>query len=150
MLAMDEAQSLFSVSTYRSPDFKPLEAYNLSMPLLALDYLTGRKSFVSPWRRIFVRYVAPLRLAHSTNKRNVFPPRQYERGCRPRNVEILNELTSSLCAEPRRDPLHLLAFHAQRPPPLHHAPTPLPPHRKSHHPLYPARPRPRTARFQWD
>ena len=48
LLAVDEAQALFSRSEYHSPQFDALEAYHLSTPLLVLDYLTGRKAFVSP------------------------------------------------------------------------------------------------------
>ncbi|ORY26490.1 mitochondrial ribosomal death-associated protein 3-domain-containing protein [Naematelia encephala] len=43
--AMDEVHSVFTSSRYRAPDFSVLESYHLSMPLLALDYLTGRKTF---------------------------------------------------------------------------------------------------------
>ena len=46
LFAIDEAQALFQQTTYRSPDYSPLEAYSLSAPLLALDYLSGRKAFV--------------------------------------------------------------------------------------------------------
>jgi hypothetical protein len=45
--AMDDAQSLFTESLYRAPDYSIVQSYNLSMPLLALDYITGRKVLVS-------------------------------------------------------------------------------------------------------
>lgn len=54
LFAIDEVHSLFSVSTYRSPSYELIEPYHLSTPRLALDYLTGIKTFVrtksSRWR----------------------------------------------------------------------------------------------------
>ena len=47
LLAMDDVQSLFSASRYKTPQWDMIESYHLSAPLLALDYLTGRKTFVS-------------------------------------------------------------------------------------------------------
>jgi small subunit ribosomal protein S29 len=47
LFAIDEAQALFQQTTYRAPDYSPIESYSLSAPLLALDYLSGRKSLVS-------------------------------------------------------------------------------------------------------
>ena len=46
LFAIDEAHALFQRSTYRAPDYSPLESYSLSAPLLAIDYLSGRKTFV--------------------------------------------------------------------------------------------------------
>jgi len=46
LFALDEAQALFQQTTYRSPNYTILESYSLSGPLLALEYLSGRKSFV--------------------------------------------------------------------------------------------------------
>ena len=48
LLGLDDVHSLFMTSSYRSPDFKLLESYSLSTPLLMLDYISGRKAFVSP------------------------------------------------------------------------------------------------------
>lgn len=45
-LAIDEVQALFSRSEVRTPDYKVLESYHLSTPKMALDYVTGKKSFV--------------------------------------------------------------------------------------------------------
>lgn len=45
LFAIDEVHSLFSVSTYRSPSYELIEPYHLSTPRLALDYLTGIKTF---------------------------------------------------------------------------------------------------------
>jgi len=47
LLAIDEIQALFCKSEVRTPDYKILESYHLSTPKLALDFLTGKKSFVS-------------------------------------------------------------------------------------------------------
>jgi small subunit ribosomal protein S29 len=47
LMAIDEAQCLFTRSTFRAPDYSPLESYHLSAPRLALDYISGAKSFVS-------------------------------------------------------------------------------------------------------
>lgn len=47
LLAVDEVQALFMTSEYRSPDFTLLESYALSLPRLLLDYISGRKAFVS-------------------------------------------------------------------------------------------------------
>ena len=47
LLGLDDVHSLFMTSSYHAPDFKLLEAYSLSTPLLMLDYITGRKAFVS-------------------------------------------------------------------------------------------------------
>ncbi|CAD6564388.1 MAG: 37S ribosomal protein S23 mitochondrial [Tremellales sp. Tagirdzhanova-0007] len=44
LFALDEVHALFQQTTYRAPDYSPIESYSLSAPLLALDYLTGRKS----------------------------------------------------------------------------------------------------------
>jgi small subunit ribosomal protein S29 len=46
LMAIDEAQALFSTSGVRTPDYKILESYHLSTPKLTLDYITGKKSFV--------------------------------------------------------------------------------------------------------
>jgi small subunit ribosomal protein S29 len=45
LLAIDDAQALFQRSKYRQPDYSTLESYHLSMPRLALKYLTGAESF---------------------------------------------------------------------------------------------------------
>ncbi|KAK1921388.1 mitochondrial ribosomal death-associated protein 3-domain-containing protein [Papiliotrema laurentii] len=45
LFAIDEVNALFSKSVYRSPEYELLEAYHLSTPRLALDYLSGRKAF---------------------------------------------------------------------------------------------------------
>ncbi|EIW73020.1 hypothetical protein TREMEDRAFT_26438, partial [Tremella mesenterica DSM 1558] len=45
LFAIDEAQVLFGHSTYRNPRYEILQAYNLSIPLLALDFLTGKRAF---------------------------------------------------------------------------------------------------------
>ncbi|WWD22697.1 hypothetical protein CI109_107190 [Kwoniella shandongensis] len=45
MLAIDEAQTLFTTSKYRAPDYTPIEPYHLSTPRLALDFIAGRRSF---------------------------------------------------------------------------------------------------------
>lgn len=46
LLAIDEAQVLFDTSLYRTPDFVRVESYQLSMPLLALDLISGRTPLV--------------------------------------------------------------------------------------------------------
>lgn len=43
LFAIDEVQSLFCTSKYRRPDFKLLEAYNLGMPRVILDLLSGAR-----------------------------------------------------------------------------------------------------------
>ncbi|KIY37087.1 mitochondrial carrier protein [Cryptococcus gattii E566] len=43
--AIDEAQTLFNTSKYRAADYTPIEPYHLSTPRLALDFITGRRSF---------------------------------------------------------------------------------------------------------
>lgn len=48
LLAIDEVQALFSTSQVRTPDYSILESYHLSTPSLALEYLTGKKTFVRP------------------------------------------------------------------------------------------------------
>ncbi|GFZ44547.1 hypothetical protein JCM24511_02270 [Saitozyma sp. JCM 24511] len=47
LVAIDEAQTLFSRSAYRTPDDEPVESYHLSTPLLFLDLIAGRKPFTS-------------------------------------------------------------------------------------------------------
>ena len=47
LLAIDEVQVLFDESAYRTPDNEAIESYHLSVPSLALDYIIGRKAFVS-------------------------------------------------------------------------------------------------------
>ena len=47
LVAIDEVQALFSTSGLRTPDYRILESYDLSTPRLFLDYLTGKKTFVS-------------------------------------------------------------------------------------------------------
>ena len=47
LLAFDDVHTWFMKSRYRSPDFKVLDAYSLSMPLLMLDFISGRKIMVS-------------------------------------------------------------------------------------------------------
>ncbi|KAJ9097737.1 hypothetical protein QFC21_004775 [Naganishia friedmannii] len=44
LLAVDEAQALFMISEYRTPDYTLLESYALSVPRLLLDYISGRKT----------------------------------------------------------------------------------------------------------
>lgn len=39
-------QALFGLTKYRTPEYLPVEAYHLSVPLLLLDYLVGRETFV--------------------------------------------------------------------------------------------------------
>ncbi|WWC90199.1 uncharacterized protein L201_005132 [Kwoniella dendrophila CBS 6074] len=43
--AIDEVQTLFKISEYRTPDYTPIEPYHLSTPRLALDFISGRRSF---------------------------------------------------------------------------------------------------------
>ncbi|WRT63202.1 uncharacterized protein IL334_000105 [Kwoniella shivajii] len=43
--AIDEAQTLFKTSQYRTPEYTPIEPYHLSSPRLALDFISGRRSF---------------------------------------------------------------------------------------------------------
>ncbi|KAK8844749.1 hypothetical protein IAR55_006599 [Kwoniella newhampshirensis] len=43
--ALDEAQTLFTTSKYRAPDYTPIEPYHLSTPRLALDFIAGRRAF---------------------------------------------------------------------------------------------------------
>ncbi|WVQ64300.1 uncharacterized protein L199_002462 [Kwoniella botswanensis] len=43
--AIDESQTLFTTSRYRTPDYTPIEPYHLSAPRLALDFMSGRRSF---------------------------------------------------------------------------------------------------------
>jgi hypothetical protein len=47
LVAIDDAQALFSRSSYRTPDDEPVESYHLSTPLLFLDIIAGRRLFVS-------------------------------------------------------------------------------------------------------
>lgn len=47
LFAVDEVESFFARSEYLTPHGGPVEAYHLSAPLLALDYLTGKKPTVS-------------------------------------------------------------------------------------------------------
>jgi small subunit ribosomal protein S29 len=47
LVAIDEVQALFSTSGLKTPDYRTLESYDLSIPRLFLDYLTGQKTFVS-------------------------------------------------------------------------------------------------------
>jgi hypothetical protein len=46
LLAVDNAQTLFSISDYLDPLGKPLPSYALSVPRLLLEYISGLKSFV--------------------------------------------------------------------------------------------------------
>ncbi|WWC67298.1 mitochondrial 37S ribosomal protein mS29 [Kwoniella pini CBS 10737] len=43
--AIDEAQTLFTTSQYRTQEYTPIEPYHLSTPRLALDFVSGRRSF---------------------------------------------------------------------------------------------------------
>ncbi|WVR03081.1 hypothetical protein IAU60_000070 [Kwoniella sp. DSM 27419] len=43
--AIDEAQTLFTTSKYRTPGYDAIEPYHLSTPRLALDFIAGRRSF---------------------------------------------------------------------------------------------------------
>ncbi|WVF66537.1 hypothetical protein IAT40_001277 [Kwoniella sp. CBS 6097] len=43
--AIDEAQTLFTTSKYRTADYTPIEPYHLSTPRLALDFIAGRRTF---------------------------------------------------------------------------------------------------------
>ncbi|TYJ57428.1 hypothetical protein B9479_001744 [Cryptococcus floricola] len=43
--AIDEAQSLFNTSKYRTAEYTPLEPYHLSTPRLVLDFIAGRRAF---------------------------------------------------------------------------------------------------------
>ncbi|WWC57585.1 mitochondrial 37S ribosomal protein mS29 [Kwoniella dejecticola CBS 10117] len=43
--AIDETQTLFTTSQYRTPEYQPIEPYHLSTPRLALDFISGRRSF---------------------------------------------------------------------------------------------------------
>jgi len=45
LFAIDEVHALFTMSEYRSPNYELIQSYHLSTPRLALDYLTGRKTF---------------------------------------------------------------------------------------------------------
>ena len=47
LVAIDEVQALYSTSGLRTPDYRILESYDLSTPKIFLDYLTGKKTFVS-------------------------------------------------------------------------------------------------------
>ncbi|WVQ94151.1 hypothetical protein IAU59_001229 [Kwoniella sp. CBS 9459] len=43
--AIDEAQTLFTTSKYRTADYTPIEPYHLSTPRLALHFIAGRRTF---------------------------------------------------------------------------------------------------------
>lgn len=45
LFAIDEVHALFTMSEYRTPTYELIQSYHLSTPRLALDYLTGRKTF---------------------------------------------------------------------------------------------------------
>ncbi|KAI0272373.1 mitochondrial ribosomal death-associated protein 3-domain-containing protein [Gloeopeniophorella convolvens] len=45
LLAVDDFQTLFAKSAYKSPHFQTLRAWHLSMPRLILDYVSGQKTF---------------------------------------------------------------------------------------------------------
>lgn len=47
LLAIDEFEALYSDSKYKTPAFHTIKAWHLSMPRLLLDYVSGKKSFVS-------------------------------------------------------------------------------------------------------
>jgi small subunit ribosomal protein S29 len=47
LLAIDDLQALYCETAYRDPRFAPIKSYHLSMPRLLLEFICGRKSFVS-------------------------------------------------------------------------------------------------------
>lgn len=47
LVAIDDVQTLFGTTAYRTPTYEPLEPYYLSAPRLFLDYLSNRKSFAN-------------------------------------------------------------------------------------------------------
>ncbi|TXT04856.1 hypothetical protein VHUM_03939 [Vanrija humicola] len=47
LIALDDVQTLFGTSKYRTPTYEPVEPYHLSAPRLFLDYFSGRKSFAN-------------------------------------------------------------------------------------------------------
>ncbi|SCV67816.1 BQ2448_5427 [Microbotryum intermedium] len=47
LLAIDQAQGLFNTTEYVDPTYRKLEAHDLSLPRLLLDYVGGLKNFVS-------------------------------------------------------------------------------------------------------
>ncbi|KAL1405341.1 hypothetical protein Q8F55_008972 [Vanrija albida] len=47
LAAVDDVHVLFATTKYRTPTYEPLESYNLSVPRLFLDYISGRKAFAN-------------------------------------------------------------------------------------------------------
>ncbi|KAK4698316.1 small subunit ribosomal protein S29, partial [Phenoliferia sp. Uapishka_3] len=47
LLALDNAQGLFTISSYVDPSYAPLEPTSLSVPRLLLEFVSGVKSFAS-------------------------------------------------------------------------------------------------------
>lgn len=46
MLAIDHAQSLFSLSAYTDPSYERLHPYHLVIPRMLLDFTAGQLNFV--------------------------------------------------------------------------------------------------------
>jgi small subunit ribosomal protein S29 len=46
LLAIDDAQPLFTTSSYVDPTYVPIETFSLSVPRLLLDFISGARSFV--------------------------------------------------------------------------------------------------------
>lgn len=64
---MDVAQAYFGRSQYNTPEGSPLESYHLSTPRTLLDYISGRKHFVSPSSMFFFFFSFLLLLLVRTN-----------------------------------------------------------------------------------
>ena len=47
LLAVDELQALYGKTLYRDQHFVPIHSYHLSMPRLIMEYVSGKRSFVS-------------------------------------------------------------------------------------------------------
>ena len=46
LLAIDDFQALYNLSTYRDPYFKMVKAYHLTLPRTLLEFASGKQSFV--------------------------------------------------------------------------------------------------------
>jgi len=47
LLAVDDIQALYCTSLYRDPEFKLIKSWHMSTPRMILEFLCGRKTFVS-------------------------------------------------------------------------------------------------------
>lgn len=54
LLAIDDFQALYNLSTYRDPYFKMVKAYHLTLPRTLLEFASGKQSFVRNFLYDFV------------------------------------------------------------------------------------------------